>query len=337
MNNFKIVNCAEMPSQGDEIFLENKIQDPKIEWSFFENAATNRTESVLQKIKLLRFYVCWQTVLKAKQTQADCIITHLPRVTCWTAFFANLLNINTPHLAFSFNFTDLPTGLRRKIMTYAFQKVDRFVVYSTAEKKLYTDYFKIPSERIDFLPWAMQTPSSPTNEPLIKGDYICAVGGEGRDYGSLVQAMVDLPNIPLAIVCRPHSLNGLSLPSNVQVFTNLSVNDYWNIVQFSKFSVIPLRDKETNCGHISIVGSLLLGKPLVTTFSDGTIDYVFPDKNALVSPPQNPEYLKENIYKLWTDSLLYERLSETTLDIAKEKYHYTVWVNYLKNYLQKLK
>jgi glycosyltransferase involved in cell wall biosynthesis len=101
--------------------------------------------------------------------------------------------------------------------------------------------------------------------------------------------------------------------------------------------VIPLRDKETNCGHISIVGSLLLGKPLVTTFSDGTVDYIFPDKNALVSPPQNPEYLKNNIYKLWTDSFLYQRLSEMSLKIAKEKHHETVWINYLKNYLQKLK
>lgn len=333
MGNLKIVNAADNIQVNNWNFLEDKMQDVPAEWSFFINSPSNILEKVITKPKISRYRSCWQAVTKAKYTKADLLISHLPRTTCWTGVFANLINVNVPHLAFSFNFTDLPQGKSRQFMSYAFKKVDRFIVYSTAEKALYSDYFNLNTEKIDVLPFAMDIPEYEPQEPIIEGEYICAVGSEGRDYATLAEAMKTLPNIPLVIVTRPYVIETVNFPENIKIFTNLVSKKFWNIVKFSKFVVIPLRDAQTNCGHISLVGSMRFDKPIVSTTSAGTTDYIFPGVNSLVSPAQDVRGLATNIEKLWSDSNLYSQMETESRRIGQENHTLSSWVDYLKKFL----
>lgn len=336
MATLRIVNYADHISDDEWNFLEDRVGDSDLEWIFFNSSPINWLEKLVKKPKLARYRACIQATMSANRAEKALMITHLPRATCWAAIFAGFLTPQTPHMAFSFNFTHLPNGISRLLMTYAFKKVDRFAVFSKSEKSLYTEFFKLDPERIDVLPWAMETPKYAPDQPIVEGDYICAVGGEGRDYGSLAEAMRSLPNIPLVVVARPYSLKNICFPSNVKVFTDLPKEKFWNIVRFSRFCVIPLLENNTNCGHISIVGTMLHGKPIVATTSTGIEDYVIPDETALTSSAKDVGGLITNIRKLWSDSALCHKLGTTAHSIALEKHNLDHWVTYLKKYLRSI-
>lgn len=327
-----IVNCAELAQEG-WTFLKDKMPAGSLAWSFHTASPQNWIERLVKRPKIARYRAAAGAAIEARN--ADVVISHLPRMTWWVALFGRLFAAKTKHIAFSFNFTDLPTGLTHRLMSSAFRHVDRFVVFSRAEKTLYSEYFRIDSERIDVLPWAMKTPAARPETPLVAGDYICAIGGEGRDYKTMVEACRALPDIPVVMAVRPQNIAGMVLPAHIAARTNLPSSQFWNIVKFSRFVVIPLRDQATNCGHISIVGSMLLGKPVVSTLSTGTQEYVQHDRNALVGMPGDVDGLRQNIETLWQDQALYERLAQGAFEFASQ-HDEGRWVDYLLRYLNTL-
>lgn len=244
-----------------------------------------------------------------------------------------LLNLRAKHIAFAFNFVNLPTGIRRKLMMFAFQNVDKFVVSTKAEESVYSDYFKLDKDKLDFLPWSMDKPVFDPETPLVSGDYVCAVGGEGRDYKTLVEAFKQL-DFKLVIVARPQNLLGLDLPENIQVFTNVSNANFWNIINFSRFVAVPLENENINNGHISLVGSLSLAKPIVTTLATGTQDYVTHGYTALMSKPRDVSGLKNNIELLWNDQNLRNKMSLNAESVYNKNHNVTQWVDYVKANLE---
>ena len=93
----------------------------------------------------------------ARRGRFDLIVTHHPLVSCWTELFCRRRR-TCPHVAFAFNFTGLPVGLRRTVMRRAFATVDRFIVFSEFERTLYADYFRLPVERFEMVHWGVREP-----------------------------------------------------------------------------------------------------------------------------------------------------------------------------------
>lgn len=329
----RIVNCAELAQSG-WTFLKDSMPEGNLCWSFHTASPRNWIERLVKRPKIARYRAAAKAAIDARN--ADIVISHLPRMTWWVALFGRLFSIKARHIAFSFNFTDLPTGLSHRLMSAAFRHVDRFVVFSSAEKSLYSQYFGIDPERIDVLPWAMRTPDVQPDTPLIEGDYICAMGGEGRDYKTLVDACRALPDIPVVMVVRPQNIAGIELPAHIKAHTNLPNGRFWNIVKFSRFVAIPLRDQSTNCGHISIVGGMLFGKPVVSTLSSGTQEYLQHDRNALLSAPGDADGLRLSIETLWRNEALYDRLVQGALELAR-RHDEAEWAGYLLRHVEDLK
>ena len=88
-------------------------------------------------------------------------------------------------------------------MRYAFTKVKQFTVHSSMERDLYGDYFHIPKERIRLRLWSIGVPGAP-DFPLQVGRYVSAIGGNGRDYRTLIEA---------ARNCRRFRLSWWSAPT----------------------------------------------------------------------------------------------------------------------------
>lgn len=78
----------------------------------------------------------------------------------------------------------------------------------------------------------------------------------------------------------------------------------------------------------------MLGKPIVTTTSQGTRDYIEQNQTALISPPKDIEALAENIKKLWSDSNLCAKLGEACQTVSNHKFNLVNWTDYLENYLR---
>ena len=98
------------------------------------------------------------------------------------------------------------------------------------ERDLYSDYLHISKDRIRLRLWSIGVPEVSPDIPLHAGRYISAIGGNGRDYKTLLEAAHKLPEIPFALVVRPENLSGLQVPANVNVMVNLPFEQAMNIM-----------------------------------------------------------------------------------------------------------
>lgn len=307
-----IVVCT--PFQNEKWKWFAPAFDPsQIQWDFYYEKPYGLLGS-----NFLKFRTCLRGVKAVQKHHADLLFTHDPPTSARCALLARVLGVKTEHIAYSFNFPDLPHGLKRFWMTSAFQDISRFIVYSTMEKQLYHEYFGIPLERIDVVLWSVATPEVSPSEPLEPGDYICAIGGNARDYQTLMGAMEKLPDIPLVLVARPHNLKNLNIPSNVKVLVNIPRPHAMNIIKHSRFMVLPLKGSEVPCGHVTLVAAMHLGKGFIITNSSGVSDYVFHDHNAITCEAFSVDALADAINSLWKNPDKCQQLGENGLKFAQE-------------------
>jgi hypothetical protein len=190
-----IVNVSDHACPGG--FFENHTH-PHAQWHHFATTAPSRgmRSGVIERFSRLqhRWAGCYRAARWAVRHSADWVITHDPRVTYPTAIWLRNCGYRGKHLAFSFNYDHLPSSLYRRIHRLGFSSVDRFVVFSSMERTLYHRVFGIPIDKIDFVYWGVNPPTpDPADRPLEEGEYICAIGGNSRDYRTLLAAMQSLP------------------------------------------------------------------------------------------------------------------------------------------------
>ncbi len=262
------------------------------------------------------------------------LVSHGPRISLYVELANRRRPQRTPHLAYVFNYTELPQGKKGALHARGLATVDRFVVFSNVERTLYSSYFDLPIERIDMIHWAVRPPQLLEGEPpLVPGDYVCAVGGQGRDYGVLVEAMRTLPNVRLVIVASRAAMAGLGIPDNVEVRLDTPVAEATNIIAHCRFMALPLRDAEVPCGHVTMVPAMHLGKAIVATRSSGIADYVQEGVNGLFAEPHDPCSLARAIGALADDPAQCERLGENGRRFAREHCMEENAVAYFKRFL----
>jgi glycosyltransferase involved in cell wall biosynthesis len=250
--------------------------------------------------------------------QADLVVSHGPYTSYYVEALGRSLSRTVPHLAFAFNFTDIPAGYRLDAMRRAFAHTDRFIVYSHIERELYSRTFGVPADRFVFMRWGIAPPISLPNPRTIDRAYVAALGGEARDYATLCEAARRLPAVPFVLIVRPHSLKGLDIPGNVEVHVNLPWQDAWSLVWHAEAALVPLRSSRTPNGHVTIVGGMHIGKAQVITKSAGILDYVEDGKTALLAPPQDGAAFAEAIERLLDDAALRRRLEHSAQSFAAE-------------------
>ena len=239
---------------------------------------------------------CMMAALAARRDRPDLIISHGPDVSFFMALWMLLLGLGIPHVVYYFNFPTLPPkGLRRWCMAKMFARLSRIVVSSEAERQIYAECFSLDLDRIEFQPWSVETPKVSSNTPLVKGDYICAVGSMSRDYRTVLEAARMLDRIPVVLVCRPENVAGLDIPPNVTVYSYIPFGDAMNILKFSRLMVIPLAGSEVPCGHVTLVAAMHLGKAFIITNSSGVADYAVDDANCVTVDAFDAEKLADAI------------------------------------------
>jgi glycosyltransferase involved in cell wall biosynthesis len=308
----EIVCCTPFFEENWRWFSE-EFDRKQFHWTFFNDRPKGAIESAIRRPNLSMIRACWQAVAYVKRHQVQLLVTHDPRVSFWCAVFVSLLKVKTDHIAHSFNFPALPRGLKYRCMKWAFSGISQFMVYSTFEQTLYQDYFEIAIERIKVVFFGASKPELQSGRSVEREDYICAIGGNSRDYPTLVQALEKLPNIPTVLVVRPDNLTNLKLPSHVKAFVNIPFPKAMAILKHSRFMVLPLKGSEVPCGHVTLVSAMHLGKTFIVTDSHGVSDYAHHEDNSILCAPFNSDALADAIAALWNDPEKCQRLSQNAL------------------------
>ncbi len=329
----QIINVSDLTTQWNWLRDEFKYTDD--EWHHYSSLAVNLPAFLAKKDSIARVIAAGKAVNLARK-KPSILVSHGPRPALYAGNLAKMLCPETPHLVYSFNLTDLPSGKQHSLMSRAFQQPTKFVSYSNLERKLYADYFDIPIEKIDMLHWAVHAPKVDLAEaPIVSGRYICALGSQGRDYATLIAAMKKLPHIKLVLVASPDSIANLTIPDNVKVHTNIPLAQARNLLAHSAFMVLPLRDSQVPCGHVTIVSAMFFNKAIVVTNSLGVHDYIFDDKTGLFCEPKNADDLSEKIKMLWDDAAKNAQLSEAGLAFAQANCTEKTAINYFADFLNK--
>ena len=329
------VNNTDLLPQ-DWRFIEPFWTDPRATWDFYHGVPQNWLEHRVRRPHLSRYRAALQAVRAARAQPSDSIlVSHLPAMAAATNILRRRLCPDVRQIAFAFNFTTLPTGGHLTYFRRALQGIDEFVVFSQMEREIYADAFNLPHDRFRMLPWAADAPvPGPENSVPFEGPYLCAIGGEGRDYGLLAEVMRQLPQIRMVVVARPYSVAGIQFPENVTLFTNLPGPQTWRLAKDSMGLVIPLNGIDTACGHITIVGAQLLGIPLAITRSRGVIDYVS-EKTAFLVPPKDNAALTQALIQLNAAGATVITRRQKALKTAQTRSSLTGWVRYFEDQLDR--
>jgi glycosyltransferase involved in cell wall biosynthesis len=311
-----IVSCAPFFEGWQK--LGPGLTGKEAQWAFYDDRPIYFWERFIRRPNVSMVRACLLAVIRAARENARLLITHDPRATFYCALFCRLFRIRVVHYVDSFNFPDLPVGIRHRLMRYAFRQVSKFSVHSSMERSLYGSYFDIPLDRIRMRLWSIGIPEVFPEHPLQEGRYISSIGGNGRDYRTLLEAASRLSDIPFVLVVRPESLAGLKIPSNVRVMVNAPFREAMNIMLHSTFTVLPLAGSKVPCGHVTLVCAMHLARAVVATDSTGISDYIFQDCNGVLCEASSAESLADAINKLWKDPAETARLSENNRQFGIE-------------------
>lgn len=289
---------------------------PQHKWQHIASHANLKFTSLPKHETINRAMATYKACRKARHDNTM-LITHAHTLALMAGYASPTLCPGTPHIAYSVSFIDLPQGKQRKFAIKALKNVDKIVIYSTKQRQVLADHFEMPVERIDMLHWTEEVPTiDPNEQPIVAGRYFCALGSQGRDYKSLIEVMKTLPNINLVLVAAPEALEGIEVPDNLKVYSNIPMKDAKNILAHSEFTVLPLRDLHTASGHMTIVLSMLYKKTILTTFTETTFDYIKDHETGLYFEHQNLKDLKEKIESLWDNNQKTIQMNEAAYQFA---------------------
>ena len=272
-------------SPADDVFTRLRLRHD-VQWVRLTGLPSSAVERFVQPaLRLSRYRAALQAAQAADR--GSFAISHMPLMTAAVVQALRLRRRTVPHLGFAFNFTELPLGARRAYLRSAMRQVDQLTVFSTYEKTRYAEYFEIEPDRFAPVLWAQDVPLvAAESTQAFRSPYLCAIGGEGRDFPLLMEVAKRLgPSVAVVVIAWSRNLARLAVPDNVKILTDVPLAQTWRIAQESAGVLVPLLTRETCCGQITLVSAKLLGLPLVTTHSHATREYVEGRTSVLICDP----------------------------------------------------
>lgn len=256
-----------------------------------------------------RFLVC--LVLFCRSFFYDVLILDVSTMGLLIApllFFRRRLKVVIVH----FNVLRRRRGLILFVSRLFFRRIDFFIVHSRYDIKYIAELYKIPGSKMTFWPYIRTKPANglPSKEYLkcLQQTYIMSYGANARDYRTLFEA-VERTDLQLIVVARKFNLEGLDIPKNVKVFYDIALDECDKLISNCLFSVFTFDGTEPSCGQISMVTSLMLGKPVICTDWIAVRDYIVDGCNGLLVRMGDAENLKNKMLELYSDRRLYGELS----------------------------
>jgi glycosyltransferase involved in cell wall biosynthesis len=246
------------------------------------------------------------------------IITCFPQLALTTGVRKSLARRKIPVVAWNFNVGVLPTSALRRIAAFGLRSVDRVIVHSSAEKEAYSSWFRLPADRIRFVP--LQAPYREiTMEEERTNPFLLAMGSARRDYSLLFDVLAQT-GIPSLVVASPHAVAHLKRPPNVTIRSGLSESDCLELLQRARVHVIPVDNQRTASGQVTLLNSMMLGRPTVVTRCVGTVDYAEDGEDVLFVPPNDRSAMLETIVRTWEDEGLRSRLGRQARHTATARF-----------------
>ncbi|WP_375770451.1 glycosyltransferase family 4 protein [Archangium gephyra] len=286
-----------------------------------------RVDSTRMRTPGKKWWQLFRLALKARRHLArhpqDLLVTAFPQVG-FTVGLVNLLSFaRLPHVVWYFNCGHEYQGPRKWLSRVAYRSVHRFIVYTMHERSVYARVFALPESRFHF--------THLTGPELKAGEfrgarerfglaprYIAALGSSGRDYDTLFRAVEGLP-VQLVVVAHPSALPSGPVPPNIKVMTSIPQEDYLRVIAEAELVAIPVNNRETASGQMTLIQAMSLGVPVVATRCIGTEDYIRHGENGWFVQMGDVEHWRRTLRSLLDDPEARRRSATEALRFAQER------------------
>lgn len=298
--------------QPEDIWLSHFV--PKTDGLLgFENVVSGYDHDRSRKVTGLaawRDYLehgnrAWRTAKSAPVPSG--VITCFPQLATVLGLRKRLSFSDIPIVAWNFNLGQLYPGARKRLSRVALKGVDRFIVHSRAEISAYSEWLNIDAQRFQFVPLQRAVSPIEFTEDLDQ-PFLLSMGSAHRDYKLLFQVLADL-KYPAVVVAGPHAVAGLPVPSNVTIRSGLTGKQCDELVQRARMSVIPVANRETASGQVTLLDAMMFARPAVVSNCAASVDYVTSGENAVLVQQGSYEELKSAIERMWQDEAFRKNIS----------------------------
>ncbi len=203
--------------------------------------------------------------------------------------------------------------------------IDRFILWSSVQRKIVTEKLGVPPEKIAFTHYFVdQKFFRPCDRPT---DILCSVGSEMRDYRTLLDAMngLDIRCHIAAGTLRGENTRWVravkaygSVPPNVTIGKKTPV-ELRELYARSRFVVIPLLQSNTDNGITCILEAFAMGKPVICSRIEGQVDVIRDGETGIYVPVGDSKALREAILRLWNDPERAARMGRAARKYVEEQ------------------
>jgi glycosyltransferase involved in cell wall biosynthesis len=204
---------------------------------------------------------------------------------------------------------------RRLLLRWVMGATDRIVVYARHQIDEYANAFGISRDKFVFI--HSHTTLYGAVYAATSGDYIFSGGYTNRDYPTLLEAVRGLP-YRLILCVRSKRALGRDVPENVEVFENISEDQFNRLMAASAFVVVPLKGGVLEAGGRQVFqNAMAMGKAVVVTDTSAT-DYITHDLNGILVPADSPGRLRAAIVNLMDNVGFAEKLGVEARKVAPQ-------------------
>ena len=260
----------------------------------------------------------WPHAWRMRRARANIIVSLSEQIGLPLSFLASR---SVKHVLVAHNVT---TERRRAFQrrTGYLHRFDRIVVLSRPQERYLREEAGIPPERVQFVYDKVDHRFfSPAHGDGAHDGYVLSIGREQRDYGTLVDACVEVaaPTIivPSSLWNPADSIADRALPANVTLRDQLSFPALRDLYSRAAVVAVPLRPQvDYAAGVNAVLEAMAMGKPLVVTSTPGLEGYAVNARDARVVPPADPGALAEVIGELLADREEAQRLAANARSVV---------------------
>jgi glycosyltransferase involved in cell wall biosynthesis len=200
----------------------------------------------------------------------------------------------------------LASRAKYAFMRWCFSSVYLCVCSARREADYYQRTFGWPAAKLGFVP--LHSSPEYLARPVVPHQrYVIAAGRTFRDYATLIEAFAGV-DLPLTIVASPSNIPARDIPPNVTILFDRPLSELIDLIASSMIVVVPLQEREISIGQTVVLEAMSMGKAVVVTAVNGTIDYIEHMETGVLVPPRDPEALRRAVLLLAGDDALRQRM-----------------------------
>ena len=210
---------------------------------------------------------------------------------------------------------------RIALLRRAYRHVDRLVFFSQNQAAIYEEVLGVPSDRLRFVPFGIDSRYFSPGPPEAVDDYVLAVGRDlGRDWCTLFKAVAGT-SLPVKLATRASALAGLTVPPNVEVLGQIDLRAYRDLTRRARLVAVPCVPRAYPTGQTVLLESMAAARCCVVTGTPAMDDYLEPGESALTVPPCDPTALRAALLEAAGSPELRARLGSRARQLVEERYN----------------